>query len=217
MHLYIYIKSGNNKNGDVKMKKYTIIAIIIIGIILGFFTGVYLYKINKLNDEGKVQIAETIEDECTALGELTNQEIEDLVATSSKEEKSSPNCVITLKIYYEKCNHIIESKQKIENTEINLTEEELKDRFSDWEIQKFTPTEIVLYKEVDEFCNEHYLLKEEDGYIAIYKLDENNNETLYEVTEIPTQYLPEEDLEKIQNGMKIYTEKELNKTLEDFE
>ena len=98
-----------------------------------------------------------------------------------------------------------------------MTEEELKDRFSDWEIQKFTPTEIVLYKEVDEFCNEHYLLKEEDGYITIYKLDENENETLYETTEIPTEYLPEEDLEKIQNGMKIYTEKELNKTLEDFE
>lgn len=199
------------------MRKYIIIAIIVIGIILGFLTGVYLYKINQTNNNKEVQIAQTVEDECTALGELTDQELESLITTSGEEEKSSPNCVITLKVYYNKCEHLIESKQKIEDTEVNLTEEELKERFSDWEIQKFTPTEIVLYKELDEFCNEHYLLKEDNGYIAIYKLDENDNETLYEVTEIPTEYLPEEDLKQIQNGMRIYTEKELNKTLEDFE
>ena len=199
------------------MKKYTIIAIVTVGIILGFFTGIYLYKINELDNSEQIQIAQTVEDECTALGELSDQELENLITTSSEEEKSSPNCVITLKVYYNKCQHLIESKQKIEDTEVNLTEEELGERFSDWEIQKFTPTEIVLYKEVDEFCNEHYLLKEDNGYIAIYKLDENENETLYETTEIPTEYLPEEDQEKIQNGMKIYTEKELNKTLEDFE
>ena len=98
-----------------------------------------------------------------------------------------------------------------------MTEEELKERFSDWEVQKFTPTEIVLYKEVEEFCNEHYLLKEENGYITIYKLDENDNAEFFNTTEIPTEYLAEEDLEQIKNGMKVYTDVELNKTLEDFE
>ena len=79
------------------------------------------------------------------------------------------------------------------------------------------PNEIVLYKEMDEFCNEHFLLKEEEGYITIYKLDKKNNEKFFQTTEIPTDYLAEEDLEKIRNGIKVYTEKELNKTLEDFE
>ena len=75
----------------------------------------------------------------------------------------------------------------------------------------------MLYKEVNEFCNEHYLLKEDNGYISIYKLDENSNETFLETTDISTNYLTEEDLKKIQEGIKIYTKKELNKTLEDFE
>ena len=199
------------------MKKYTIIAIIALGIILGFLTGMYLYKINQIDYNSKEQIAKTVEDECTILGELNDQELENLITTSIEEEKASPNCIITLKIYYNKCEHLLESKQKIEDTEVNLTEEELKERFSDWEVQKFTPTEIVLYKEVNEFCNEHYLLKEKDGYIAIFKLDENNNQTFLELTDISTQYLTEEDLEKIQEGITIYTKKELNKTLEDFE
>jgi len=61
------------------------------------------------------------------------------------------------------------------------------------------------------------MLKEENGYIAIYKLDENENAQFFQTTEISTDYLAEEDLSKIREGIKVYTEKELNKTLEDFE
>lgn len=199
------------------MKKYTIITIITIGIILGFLTGIYVYRINKINNEQKEYIAEKIEDECTSIGELDSEEIEKLMATNNNEEKTSPNCVITLKVYHESCGHLIENRQSIEEADVNMTEDELKQRFSDWEVQKFTPTEIVLYKEVDEFCDEHYLLKEENGYITIYKLDENENAEFFNTTEISTEYLAEEDLEQIRNGIKVYTDKELNKTLEDFE
>lgn len=198
------------------MKKYTIIGIVTIGILLGFLTGIYLYKINQI-DNNQTEISETIEDDCTAIGELDEEELANLVKTNSEEEKTSPNCVITLKIYYQECQHLIETRQSIEEVDVNITETELKERFSNWEVQKFTPTEIVLYKEVPEFCNEHYLLKENDGYIAIYKLDKDENAEYYNTTEISTEYLTEEDLQSIQNGIRVYTDKELNKTLEDFE
>lgn len=199
------------------MKKYTIIAIVTVGIILGFLTGIYLYKINQINNDNQEEIAELIEDECTAIGELDDEGFEEFVKTNSEQEKTSPNCAITLKVYHEACQHLIETRQTIEEADVNMTEEELKERFSDWEVQKFTTAEIVLYKEVAEFCNEHYLLKDEDGYITIYKLDENDNAEFFDTTEISTDYLPAEDLEQIKNGIKVYTEKELNKTLEDFE
>ena len=197
------------------MKKYTIITMIIFGITLGFLTGLYLYKINQIDYSNKEIITETLED--TAIAELNNQEVSNTIQTNEAEEKTSPNCKITLKVYYEICEHLIETRKNIEETEVNLTEKELEERFPDWEIQRFVPNEIVLYKEVDEFCNEHFLLKEEDGYITIYKLDKNNNAKFLQTTEISTDYLAEEDLEKIRNGIKVYTEKELNKTLEDFE
>lgn len=200
------------------MKKYSIITIILIGIILGFLTGLYLYKIKQIDtQEQSIKIAETIEDECTQFAELNDKGELDLISTNNGEEKTSPNCVLTIKIYYNNCGHLIENKENIKETEVNMTEEELKEKFSEWEVQKFTPTEIVLYKEVDEFCDEHYLLKEKDEYIAIFKLDENNNQTFLELTDISTEYLTEEDLEKIQSGITIYTKKELNKTIEDFE
>ena len=196
------------------MKKYTII-LIIIGITLGFLTGLYLYRINTINKSQKQIAKKTIEDECTL--ELSNETVEDLIQANNQEEKISPNCVITLKVYYKVCEHLIETRKNIEEAEVNLTEEELKERFKDWEIQRFTSTEIVLYKEINEFCNQHFLLKETDGYISIFKLDENRNIKFSRTTEISTEYLAEEDLNQIRKGIEVYTEKELNKTLEDFE
>ena len=184
--------------------------------LIGFFTGFYLYKINRIDSqESNIELSELIEDECTAIGQLASKE--DLISTSSKEIKTSPNCTITLKIYYQKCGHLVEKKEEIKVADVNLTEEELKKKFNDWELQKFTQTEIVLYKEVNEFCNEHYLLKEKDGNIAIFSLDENNNEKLIEETDISTKYLAQEDLNKIKSGIYVTSKKELNKTLEDFE
>ena len=45
---------------------------------------------------------------------------------------------------------IVEKYREYKNAQ--ASEAELKEKFSDWEIQKFTPTEIVLYKELNEFC-----------------------------------------------------------------
>lgn len=144
------------------MKKHTIFALIAVGIILGFLAGVYLYKINSIKKDDIKEIGEKVEDECTIMGELDESELLGLVTTNSEEEKISPNCTIVLKVYYTVCDHLIETRKKIEKTEVNMTEEELKEKFKDWEIQKFTSTEIVLYKETDAFCDQHFLLKERD-------------------------------------------------------
>ena len=197
------------------MKKYTITAFILIGLSFGFLTGMYIYKINELNNNDNIEIGELVEDECTYITELGLSD--ELISASSSEEKTSPNCIVTLKIYYQKCGHLIETKEKIEDTNVNLSKEELEERFPDWEVQKFTETEITLYKEVNDYCNEHYVLKEKDGNIVIYKLDENNKEELLETTNISTKYLEDEDQEKIKQGIFINTKKELNKALEDYE
>lgn len=196
------------------MRQYTIIAIITIGIILGFLTGIYLYKINQVETK---KLAEINQEEINNILNNDDGELLNTVKTNTEEEKVSPNCNLILKVYYNKCEHLIEKRQLIEDTVVNMTEQELREKFNEWEIQKFTPTEIVLYKEQNEFCGEHYLLKEKDGYIAIYQTDENENQELIEITEISTEYLAEEDLENIKQGIKVYTKKELNKTLEDFE
>ncbi|CDD26840.1 putative uncharacterized protein [Clostridium sp. CAG:452] len=198
------------------MKKYTVI--MVVALILGFLVGVYLYKINykKNNNEG-MKIAQKVEDECTDFAELEANGALTTIVTNGQEEKISPNCLLTLKIYYKTCGHLIEKSKNIEQSLVNLTEEELRKQLPEWEIQKFTPEQIVLYKELNEFCNEHYKLKIENGYVRIYEVDEQKNEKLLKSTDISSEYLTTEDLEKLKNGIEIYTKKELNKTIEDFE
>lgn len=198
------------------MKKYAII--IIIALVLGFLVGVYLYRINySEKEDDNLKIAQKVEDECTDFAELEFNGMLETIITNGQEEKVSPNCLLTLKIYYKKCGHLIEKSQNIEQNLVNLTEEQLRKQLPEWEIQKFTPEQIVLYKELDDFCNEHYKLKIENGYIRIYKLDEQNNEKLLKSTDISSEYLTKDDLEELKNGVEIYTKKELNKTIEDFE
>ena len=189
---------------------------IIVSLILSFLIGMYIYKIMNIEKNntqiGQLEEEMLIDDECTQWEELNS------IKVSSAENRVSPKAKLTIKILYKQCNHMIETSEEIKDNEsINLTQEEFKQKYPDWEIQRFTPTEIIIYKEVDDFCNEHYKIKENDGNIAIYKINKNGNETLEKMTDISIAYLTNEDAEKIEKGITVYSKKELNKTIEDFE
>lgn len=62
-----------------------------------------------------------------------------------------------------------------------------------------------------------YLLKNENNYINVYYLDDNDDEYLYKKTDISTEYLSQEDLDDLSGGIEVVGLEELNKILEDFE
>ena len=87
-----------------------------------------------------------------------------------------------------------------------------------WQIQKFTENEVVIYKEVNDFCDEHYVLKNVEGQIIVYKLDKYGKirETVKE-TGIQTKYLSDIDIENLNSGITVYGNNELSQRIEDFE
>ena len=198
------------------MRKIVFVLILILLIIFSFGIGLYIYKINENNKN--LLISQKIEDECTEearlyeLGLLNNY-----VETNISEEKISPNAIIIFETKYNKCGHVLKQYESPENELINLTKSQLQEKYSDWEIKEFNSKEIILYKEVEESCDEHYVLREKDGYIAIYKIDENNIENLIQITQISTKYITETDKIELDKGIKVNGKEELNSTLEDFE
>ena len=74
-----------------------------------------------------------------------------------------------------------------------------------------------MYREYDTECGEHYIVRNKDGKIAIYRINENNEEELYEETEIAIDYLTETDKVNIQNGIRVNGNENLNQLIEDFE
>ena len=199
------------------MKKTWIISLIIIVIMIGIVTGIIIYntKQKDKNDNNMIEneinkISEKVTDDCI-------NEYIDEIETNSNEEKISPNCLLILKRYYDECQHTINEYVDIPQDLVNGTEYDLKKEYPYWEIEKFSSTEIVLYKEFNSICGKHFILKEDNGKITVYKINENSEEEVYEKTEISLEYLSETDKIKIKDGIKVNGIEELNQLLEDFE
>ena len=133
------------------------------------------------------------------------------------EEKVSPNATLIIKKHYSGCGHTTKDYAEIPAELVNLKEDEVREALTGWELKGFSANEVVILKELTGICNEHYVLREKDGVIAIYTENENGDEILHEITEISTDYLTEQDREELKQGIKAIGKEELNSTIEDYE
>lgn len=202
------------------MKKIWMIIPIILVILIGIVVGRLIYNNNgKLANKNNIIqneiniVSEKVTDDCIE----EYQEVQEEIATNSQEEKISPNCLLILKKYYDECNHTINEYVDVPQDLVNGTEEDLKKEYPYWQIEKYSNNEIILYKEFNSNCGQHFVLREDEGKITVYKINENNEEETYEKTEISVEYLSETDKGKISEGIKVNGIEELNQLLEDFE
>ena len=199
------------------MNKTIITMLSIIVIMVAIFTAIAIYKANNKEeiDNLETKIAEEkILDDCTDEYEEIQEE---MIQASTNKEKISPNCFITFKINYKKCGHEINKYEKIEENLVNKTKEELQKVYSDWEIEDFSDSNIVLSKNEEGYCDEHYLVQDKEGKIEIYKILEDGTKTKFQETEISTEFLSEADKEQIKEGIRINGKQKLNQLIEDFE
>ena len=197
------------------MNKIIITMICIIVVLVGIIAGVMYFTpntktegniLNEANMENKIQ--ENISIENTS----STQE-----ANSKEEEKISPNCEVIKNIYYKGCEHTKSIYSNIEEEFVNLNKEELQKKLPDWEIEKFSENKIVLYKAQDGECGEHYIVKDKDGQVVIYRKTKEGKEELIETTDISTEYLPETDKMEIEKGIEINGKQALYQLIEDYE
>lgn len=200
------------------MNKKTIIilAVFILSTILGISIYSILSKDEKIENKepSNMYISKTIEDKCT---EEYIEEQNPAKVASATEEKVSANAQLILKKYYKLCDHTINEYVELPQELVNMTKKQVQAQYPDWEIIGFEKGKIILYKEFEEVCGEHFKLKIENGKINIYIVNENGEENIYQKTNISSEYLPEIDLINMQDGLEIYGKEELNKIIEDFE
>ena len=202
------------------MKKSIIISAIIVLFILGTVMGTILIKNFSDQKKQEMQIAEQnqeeIYDECTDEYEEMVESNTLVEETSSEGEKISPNCSIIFRRYYKDCGHTIEQYSSVPTELVNKTEEELQEQYQGWTIEEFSRNQIVLYREFDSECGEHYILREKDGKVVVY-LKTGDTEELVEETDIATEFLTETDRIELQNGIEANGRVELNQLIEDYE
>ena len=199
------------------MNKTIITMLSIIVIMIAVFTAIVIYKTNNKEEIDNIEFKiaeENILDDCTDEYEEIQEE---MLQASTNQEKISPNCFITFKTKYKKCGHETNKYEKIDDNLVNKTEEELQKVYSDWKIEDFSDSNIVLSKDEEGYCDEHYLVQDKEGKVVIYKILEDGTKQKFQETEISTEYLAEADKVQIKEGIRVNGKQNLNQLIEDFE
>ena len=198
------------------MKKAWLIAMIIaLLFMIGIFIGIYSYNKQNAKDSNQKGTSQLAQEENAQIGTIKPANL--TVETASNQTKISPNCILMKKQYYQDCDHLIKEEETVPQYLVNGSEEDLKQAYPGWTIEKFTSEQITLYRENTGYCDQHYVIRENNGVLAIYTLDVAGNEIWKEDTDIQTMYLTPTDLDKVREGMKAIGDEELNSILEDFE
>lgn len=203
---------GIEEVGNMKKWIISIITIIVL-FIIGGVIGYNLYSMQNTRETpmDETRLADQPKEE-------ENEQSENkMIAVASVTKKIQPDTIIIIKEYYTKCDHLIQEEQMPKDVLVNMTEDELQAYYKDYKIESFSEREVILYKECKQWCPKHYVLRNSNGVVVIYRLNEQGKEELLEKTDIIVEYLPQEDQTRINEGIVMIGDELLNSTLEDFE
>lgn len=97
--------------------------------------------------------------------------------------------------------------------------EYFKEKYPNKEIESMNQYEIILSNAEEKQISKanKYLIKEKDGYIYVYKYDEEGAKTQLEKTDISVNSLPKSVQEELAEGILLDNEDDTYSTLENFE
>lgn len=195
------------------MKKDKLIPVFLLSLCLFLISFTFGYKImgNKanLNDISKLN-----------RNEINNNEQTDLEIIK-EDNVISPNTIIEERIHYLSCNHIITKIRAGETEIINMKKQDyidyLEEKYPNTKLISFSSNRITLGLTKNHLCENHYIIGEENGFIAVFCIDENGERVLKTVfKDNPISLLMEIDQEKIIKGIIVDSEEELTEILENF-
>ena len=200
------------------MNKIIMILIVILVILGAVIIGMEVYlnsnpKVAEIENSNNVALSEKVTDECT---EEWNAIQTNTLEANSSEIRLSPNCSITFKKHYTSCNHTTNEYTNIPEELVNMDKQSVQERYPDWDITEFQSNEVIMKKDLEGECGEHYVLRDIDNTIVVFKV-ENGVEQEYEKTSISTEYLPETDKISFRDGLEVNGKENLSQVLEDYE
>lgn len=200
------------------LKTFLIIVTFIVGLSVGMYYGISSNEVEEVEEKNPIDsIQDVVIKNVQSENKIKEEENKDLEEVISNEERISPYAKMIIEKKFSKCGHTTYKTLDVPKELINLTKEELAKKYSGWDVKEFSSEEFTLYRLIEANCEDHYVLREQDGYIAVYNELTEGISNLVEKTEIDVNLLREEDRFDLAEGIKIYGKEELTSLMEDFE
>lgn len=97
-----------------------------------------------------------------------------------------------------------------------LNREQMQSIYNGWQIVYFSPEKVILRCSVEGTSSEVFLLKEYQGFLAVFEEDISKKMRLKELTDVPVSVLPETERNQLAEGIYVLGEENLVRLLSDF-
>lgn len=128
-----------------------------------------------------------------------------------------PETEIVYQYFDSQTKEVTEQKDVSPYFLLDLTLSDLQNYYADWEIMSFSDKKVVLRKTVDTESAKRYIVGTKDGFVAVFFEEEQNGESVYEITETPISSLSHAEQVRLNDGIYVEGDTELYKILEDYE
>jgi hypothetical protein len=127
---------------------------------------------------------------------------------------------LVFKTYYEKSRDTLTKEEKVPvvliGEPLKNLQEYVASNYAGWSIRGISKDFIELYRVRETLSPNHYIVKEKNGFIAIFQMDDSGNAVLIDQTEIPIFGLGEIDQKKLKEGIPVKNLENVNQILEDY-
>lgn len=164
-----------------------------------------------------------IETKIYTLEDDTKQKIGDEEITKTTEvailntARITPSTKLVYEYYYEGDGEIKREEEIPPYFLIDMSRQDVEEKFPDWQLKSFSQSEVIMRKNIPGKVKERYIIREYDGYVAVFFEEPVDGVNLRELTDTPVATLTEEDQKKLKIGISILGDEELIKALENYE
>lgn len=188
-----------------------IILVLVGAVVLG--VGAY-YSYGVFNNPS--QKPESLANSALIPEESKNTGIETNTIKEEEIVKVKPYTKMIYEYYYKGDKNTERAEEAPPHFMIGKTKAEMEITFDQWEIVKFTEEEVIMRRQMEGSSTQNYIVGVQDGYVAVFYNEAIDGAKIKEVTDTPISALPEDEKQKLLNGISISGEEALLRLLEDY-
>ena len=95
--------------------------------------------------------------------------------------KTEPGSVLVCRRFYIRCRHTVTEETAMAARYVGKTGEDLRLAYPAWDLVAFTPERAVFTVNIDGYCPNHYIIREEGGYLIIYRPEKESGDIFPEI------------------------------------